>query len=178
MPAKKTANRKRAKGLTLKELAEKIPTSLSSLTKWRMDAANNGCPIDSKDPADWREWMQNRTAKGGQGISAIRVDGKNYTAQDIIDLKAGLVEAQGRKENAMASLRELELERQQQSLVPESELVEIYTKTLKPLRKLLDSLPRQVATIANPTNPAIAEMAIRNYLDDRVFGELERVLEE
>ena len=57
----------------------------------------------------------------------------------------------------------------------ESEATETLIKLLTPLRRLLDALPRQVASQANPANPNIAELAIRNGLDDRVFSEIEKL---
>ena len=85
---------------------------------------------------------------------------------------------QGRKERAIASLRELELMRESESLVPQSEASETIIKTLTPLRRLLDALPRLVAASANPQNPMVAELAIRNGLDERVFAEMEKILSE
>ena len=106
------------------------------------------------------------------------VQGKEYTAADIHDLKAKLTGEQTRKERALADLRELELQQKRDSLVPESQLAEVIIKTLTPLRRLIDALPRAIASQANPGNPNIAELAIRNGLDDRVFGEIEKILEE
>ena len=63
-----------------------------------------------------------------------------------------------------------------ESLVPQSEVTEILLKTLTPLRRLLDALPRQVASMANPSNPNIAELAVRNTLDERVFAEIVKIL--
>jgi len=63
-----------------------------------------------------------------------------------------------------------------ESLVPQSEVSETIIKTLTPLRRLLDALPRQVSLIANPENPNIAELAVRNALDERVFAEIQKIL--
>lgn len=92
------------------------------------------------------------------------------------ELRQRLIDEQGRKEAAIASLRELELKMKAESLVPQSELTETLMKTLTPLRRLLDALPRQVASMANPQNPNIAELAVRNVLDERVFAEIEKIL--
>ena len=90
--------------------------------------------------------------------------------------KKALLLEQGRKERAIASLRELELKRESESLVPQSEVTETILKTLTPLRRLLDALPRLVAASANPENPMVAELAIRNGLDERVFAEIQKIL--
>ena len=84
----------------------------------------------------------------------------------------------GRTERAIASLRELELKREGECLVPQSEASETIIKTLTPLRRLLDALPRLVAASANPENPMIEELAIRNGLDERVFAEIQKILLE
>ena len=99
--------------------------------------------------------------------------GSNATMEE---LRQRLIDEQGRKEAAIASLRELELKMKAESLVPQSELTETLMKTLTPLRRLLDALPRQVASMANPQNPNIAELAVRNVLDERVFAEIEKIL--
>lgn len=103
---------------------------------------------------------------------------KHGTGQTMQDLRERLIDEQGRKEAAIASLRELELRMKAESLIPESQATEVLMKLLTPLRSLLDALPRQVAAQANPTAPNVAELAIRNGLDDRVFGQIEKILEQ
>lgn len=99
--------------------------------------------------------------------------GSNSTMEE---LRQRLIDEQGRKEAAIASLRELELKMKAESLVPQSEVSETIIKTLTPLRRLLDALPRHVSLIANPENPNIAELAVRNALDERVFAEIQKIL--
>ena len=62
--------------------------------------------------------------------------------------------------------------------MPETEVADVLIKTLTPLRRLLDALPRLVAASANPQNPMVAELAIRNGLDERVFAEIQKILSE
>jgi phage terminase Nu1 subunit (DNA packaging protein) len=103
---------------------------------------------------------------------------KHGSSASMDDLRKKLTEEQGRKEAAVASLRELELKMKAESLIPESEAAEKVIKLLTPLRRLLDGLPREIATMANPENPQIAELAIRNGLDDRVFSEIEKIFSD
>lgn len=103
---------------------------------------------------------------------------KHGSSSTMEELRQRLVDEQGRKEAAIASLRELELKMKAESLVPQSEVSETIIKTLKPLRRLLDALPRHVSLIANPENPNIAELAVRNALDERVFAEIQKILLE
>jgi len=110
-----------------------------------------------------RMLQKNRKSKHGSGTATME------------ELRQKLVLEQGRKESALATLRELELEREQKSLVPEYMLVEKYIQTMTPLRRLLDALPRAVAHQANPGKPGVAEKAIRNALNERVFSEMARI---
>lgn len=156
-----------------KEVAEHLGVTQSTLAKWRKKFEN--CP-ESKNLMEWSSWVAEHASKQKQGAGKLKIDGKEYTAEDIHDLKAKLIAAQERRESAMAQIRELELEQKKDNLVPESEAAEAVVKLLTPLRRLLDALPRQVAAQANPSDPAIAELAFRNGLDDRVFAEIKKIL--
>lgn len=160
------------KAKTWKQIAEQIGVTAQTLSRWRKQ--NDTCP-KTKDLEAWKLWTQDRANAQEQGAGRIAVEGKEYTAADIADLKAKLIAAQERRENAMAQIRELELSQKRENLIPESEATETLIKLLTPLRRLLDALPRQVASQANPADPNIAELAIRNGLDDRVFSEIEKL---
>ena len=149
-----------------KALAEALGIAQNTLRSWRADLTS---PL-SKDIAEWRLWRDNRLPTQGRDTK--------LEAASIADLKKALLLEQGRKERAIASLRELELMRESESLVPETELAAKIIKTLTPLRRLLDALPRLVAASANPQNPMVAELAIRNGLDERVFAEMQKILLE
>lgn len=168
MPAKKIKT-------TWSDVAGHLGVTTSAIHNWRKEKAD--CP-KTKDFNEWTAWAQNRAAGQTHGGGRLLVQGREYTAADIHDLKAKLTGEQTRKERALADLRELELQQKRDSLVPESQLAEVIIKTLTPLRRLIDALPRAIASQANPGNPNIAELAIRNGLDDRVFGEIEKILEE
>lgn len=149
-----------------KALAEALGIAQNTLRSWRSDPSSP----KSKDITEWRLWSENRLPTQGRDTQ--------FEAASIADLKKALLVEQGRKERAIASLRELELKRESESLVPETELAAKIVKTLTPLRRLLDALPRLVAATANPQNPMDAELAIRNGLDERVFAEMEKILSE
>jgi len=157
---------------TWKEVAGEIGVTPQTLSKWRKDSET--CP-KTKDIEAWKLWSLDRANSQEKGGGRIAVNGREYTAADIADLKAKLIAAQERRENAMAQIRELELQQKKDNLIPESEAAEKLIKLLTPLRRLLDALPRQVAAQANPSNPNIAELAIRNGLDDRVFSEIAKL---
>ena len=160
---------------TWSQIASELGITPVTLSKWRSNHPD--CPKDSKKLKDWKLWIQKREI-GGKGSGRVAVDGKEYTASDIHDLKAKLIAAQERRENAMAQIREIELQQKRDNLIPESEATEKLIKLLTPLRRLLDALPRQIASQANPSNPNIAELAIRNGLDDRVFAEIEKIMKD
>lgn len=109
--------------------------------------------------------MLKKGRKSGHGSNA-----------SLEELRQRLIDEQGRKEAAMARLRELELKEREQNLIPEAEATQKLMKLLVPLRRLLDALPRQAAAAANPGKPAVAEKAIRQTLDERVFAEIEKIL--
>jgi len=157
---------------TWKEIAERIGVTPQTLCKWRKQSLD--CPKE-KDIEAWEVWVTTRANAQEQGGGRIAIDGKEYTAADIADLKAKLIAAQERRETAMAQIRELELQQKRDNLIPESEATEKLIKLLTPLRRLIDSLPRQVAAQANPSNPNIAELAIRNGIDERIFSEIEKL---
>lgn len=152
------------KPLEWNELAEKLGVGISTIKRRRREG---GAPT-TPDPDQWREYL-NKTVKRS-GPMAGEPTG------DMAHLRARLTQEQTRKEAALASLRELELSMKENQLVPESDLAETMAKLLTPLRRLLDALPRAAAAQANPAKPMVAEKAIRQTLDDRVFGELEKVM--
>jgi len=168
MPAKKTG----PKGKTWKQVADELGVTPGTISKWRRE--EDGCPRESKNAADWQKWIDEEKSSG-KGSGRIVLDGKEYTKQDLIDLKARYTEETTRKEKAIANMRELEYRMKAESLVPESTVIEQLSKVLIPLRRLLDATPRAVAAQANPENPSIAELALRTYFDDRVFSEIEKI---
>ena len=64
---------------------------------------------------------------------------KHGTSMSMEELRQRLLDEQGRKESAIASLRELELKMKAESLIPESEAIETLMKLLTPLRRLIDA---------------------------------------
>lgn len=155
------------------DIAEGLGITPQTLSRWRRENKDT-CP-KTKNLSEWITWVQSRET-GGSGSGRVSVEGREYTAADILDLKAKLIASQERRESAMASLREIELKQKKDSLIPESEAIEKTIKLLMPLRKLLDAFPRQVASMANPQDSSIAELAIREGLDERVFVEMEKLI--
>jgi plasmid stability protein len=151
---------------TWQALADALGTTAQSLRTWR---AQPGAP-SGKNTAAWQSWLANRAPRRGRQTQG--------EAETMAELKSTLLKEQARKESALASLRELELRMKTDDLVPQAEVSETIIKTLTPLRRLLDALPRLCASQCNPENPMVAELALRNALDERVFAEIQKILLE
>ena len=151
---------------TWEQLAKELGITRSTLRFWRRkpDAPQTRV-VD-----DWKAWQSAQMPRQGRNTAG--------EADDMATLRKELLKAQAARERANARLREMEIESREKSLVPQSEVSETIIKTLTPLRRLLDALPRHVSLIANPENPNIAEIAVRNALDERVFAEIQKILLE
>ena len=159
---------------TWRVLAEHLGVSLASVNRHK----KSGQAPAEKDPDQWREYLDRQRAIETRGGGAITVDGRKYTAADIQDLRGKLINAQERHHSASAKLKELQLEKERKNLVPESVVCDLYVRTVTPLRRLLDAFPRLVASQANPGNPGVAEKAIRQAMNERVYAELCRIENE
>jgi transcriptional regulator with XRE-family HTH domain len=155
-----------SKRLTWQQLADKLGVTEATIHKKRK---LEGSPTEP-DVDQWLEYLRATQSIRGRPMGITG-------SKQIEELRARLVEEQGRKEAALASLRELELKMKIESLVPETDLVDRIMETLIPLRRLLDALPKAIAHTANPGEPNVAEVAIRKGLDQRVFSEIERIME-
>lgn len=76
-------------------------------------------------------------------------------------LRLAYLDAQAAKERAVQKLKEFELKRRTSELVPLADARKLIVENLESLSALLESLPAAAASLANPSNPAIAETAIR-----------------
>ncbi len=151
---------------TFEQLAKRLGVDPRTLRSWR----NMPDAPQDKNPESWRQWRKNREIVEPRG----RPSGNASVGMDA--LRQRLVEEQGRKEAALASLRELELYQKQNSLIPEAHAIRVVVGLLTPLKTLLTAMPRQVSAQCNPAEPAIAELAIRNYLDERIFTACQKIL--
>lgn len=169
MPAKKK------KPPSWAEVSKELGVSYNTLRAWRTEKDSP----KTKDVSEWKRFITERKAGGeGKGSGRIVVDGETYTAKDIQRWKAKKLEGEAMKEEFAGKLRELEYRQKAEALIPESEAAEKMMKALVPLRRLLDSMPRHCSATANPQEPMIAELAIRTFLDDRVFAEIVKIIEQ
>ena len=155
------------KGYKVSDLAKALKITTKSIYYLR---ANHGAPL-STDPAEWETFLEKRAMETGHSRST-RPESKTNQK-----LRLQLLRAQVGKEEANRKLRELELERQTENLVPMAEAKEAIRKVLEPLRRLLDALPKAVAIQANPNDPVLAEEALRDGLG-RVFQMIQKNLND
>ena len=144
----------KSKGYKVSDLAKALKITTKSIYYLR---ANHGAPL-STDPAEWKRFLERRAMEKGYSQST-GPESKTYQK-----LRLQLLRAQVGKEEANRKLRELELERQTEHLVPMAEAQDAIRKVMEPLRSLLDALPKAVAIQANPNDPVLAEEAIRDGL--------------
>lgn len=109
--------------------------------------------------SEWESFLEERAMTTRDGKSDA------HLSEELQTIKRRLLTAQAGKEEAVRKLKELQLQREKDGLVPMSEAREAISKTLQPIRKLLDSLPRAAAISANPADPIHAEEVIREELD-------------
>ena len=147
--------KKKTTGYKVSDLARALNLTTKSIYYMR---ANHGAPL-STDPEEWRNFLQRRAlVKGrpGAGVQCSAIDS---------NLRLQLLRAQVGKEEAVQKLRELELKHKRADLVPMAAAEEAICKVLRVLRPLLDSLPKLAAQDANPSNPEMAEEALREGLE-------------
>ena len=160
---KRAGHKKIATGYKVSDLAKAL--GITSKTIYHLRAKHKG-PL-STDPAEWAEYLERRALETGVSQS-IALGPKDYQK-----LRLKLLRAQVGKEEANRKLKELELERQSQNLVPMAEAKEAIRKVLVPLRELLEGMPKAFAIQANPTDPQMAEQAAKEALDN-VFGMIQK----
>jgi hypothetical protein len=125
---------------------------------------------------DAKEWLQVRAGLAKQGSGKIEIGGKTFTAQDLIDLRGKLLE--GQSENIMLKNRieRLHVEEKEGRLVDSDELCATLSKILYPLKKALDSMPENLASALNPTDPSRAEAILEQELEN-IYADLCKSME-
>ena len=159
--------KKKTTGYKVSDLAKALNLTTKSIYYMR---ANHGAPL-STDPEEWKNFLGRRAIEKG----LPRAGRQNSEVDHKLRLK--LLRARVGKEEANRKLRELELERQTENLVPMAEAKEAIRKVLEPLRHLLDALPKAAALQANPNHPVLAEEAIRKGLH-RIFQMIQEHLND
>ena len=130
---------------------------VSRKTVWDLRDNQNGPKVMEVQP--WVDFLERRANESPHWQN------EDNQSEELREIRTKLLRAQAGKEEATRKLRELEYERAQAELVPMSEARDVIKKVLAPLRGLLDAHPKSCAVQANPSDPQLAEEAIREDLE-------------
>jgi hypothetical protein len=133
-----------------------------------------GMPEEIAKAKDWLALRQNLQPVGREAEGVI-VHGKRYTAQDIIDLRANLLEGQAENVNLKNRIERLNVLEREGQLLPAEELTNTLGQILIPLRKALDQMPENIAGAVNPQDPARAETIMMQELHN-IYADLVKSL--
>ena len=122
-----------------------------------------GMPKQVTKAKEWLALRQN-LQPAGREAEGLMVHGKRYTAQDIIDLRANLLEGQTENINLKNRIERLNVLEREGELLPADELTNTLGQIIIPLRKALDQMPENIAGAVNPQDPARAETIINQEL--------------
>ena len=165
----KKAKAKAPKKNTVETLAKKMKVSAKTIRLLRRE---HGAPKEN-DVEAWREFMMQRASASDQTMQVA----DEFMPEEIQRLRAKLLRAQAGKEDAMRKLKELELKRTEENLVPMAEARRAVKKVLQPLRELLDQMPKAAGGKVNPSDPVHGEEMLREHLEG-IFQVMEGALNE
>ena len=111
--------------------------------------------------AKWKRFFIARASSSDQTMQVS----DEFMPEELQRLRAKLLRAQAGKEDAVRKLKELELKRIEENLVPMDDARKAIKKVLSPLRALLDQMPKAAGAKANPTDPVHGEESIREHLE-------------
>jgi len=150
-------------------LAKALHIGVRTIAHLRKQGAPAGNDLEA-----WRKFLELRATANLTGLNDVTAE---HLPAEIQKLRARLLAAQTGKEEAIRKLRELELRQRSENLVPMAEAKDAVKRVLAPLAGLLESMPKAVALQANPTDPLLAEEAVRAGLD-KVFTMMGEELEK
>ena len=133
-----------------------------------------GMPEEVTKAKDWLALRQNLQPVGREA-EGVMVHGKRYTAQDIIDLRANLLEGQAENVNLKNRIERLDVLEREGELLPAEELTNTLGQIIIPLRKALDQMPENIAGAVNPQDPARAETIMMQELHN-IYADLVKSL--
>lgn len=129
-----------------------------------------GMPKD-KDLA--QEWIKDRFAFTDGGSGNITIGGREFTKEDLIDLRGKILDLTAKEKKAKIDLAEFELAKKKGTLVARDEATQTLQAILEPLAKLLEQLPNKISSICNPDNPEIAYKALESEVQN-IFSEIQK----
>ena len=107
------------------------------------------------DITKWKEFLERRASENPHWQN------EDNQSEEVRKLRTDLLRAQAGKEDAIRKLRELEYAKAEAGLVPMADAKAAIKRTLLPFRSLLDAYPKSIAVQCNPTDPQLAEEAMR-----------------
>lgn len=122
-----------------------------------------------------KEWLQLRAGLQRQGSGKIEVGGREFEAQDLIDLRGKVLKGQADNLMLKNRIEKLNVEEREGRLVDVDSLTETLSAILYPLRKALDQLPENIATALNPNDPTRAESILEQELQN-IYSDLCKTL--
>jgi hypothetical protein len=126
---------------------------------------------------DAKVWLQTRAGLAQQGSGKISIGGKEYTAQDLLDLRGEVMRAQADNLHLKNQMEKLNVAEREGKLCDIDLLNETLVRILYPLRKALDQLPENIAPALNPDDPTRAETILQQELDN-IYADLTKALSQ
>ena len=152
--------------MTNKELISELDISKKSFYNY----IKLGMP---KDLNLAKEWIEERALFTDKGSGKIIIGGRDFTKEDLINLKGKILDLSAKEKQAKIDLTEFELKKKRGVLVEKSELINTLKSILEPLSKMLEQVPSKLATICNPENPDVAFKALENEIQN-IFQEIQK----
>jgi hypothetical protein len=126
-----------------------------------------------KNIEDAKEWLKERQAFTDRGSASITIGGREYTKEDLIDLRGQIMDLTAKEKQSKIDLQEFELQRKKGELLPRYELTETLKSILEPLSKMLEQLPNKLSNLVNPENPAQAYKILDTEIQN-IFKEIQK----
>ena len=129
-----------------------------------------GMPKDKKLA---QEWIKERFAFTDGGSGNITIGGREFTKEDLIDLRGKILDLTAKEKKAKIDLAEFELAKKKGSLVAREEATQTLQAILEPLANLLEQMPNKVSILCNPENPEVAYKALEAEIQF-IFSEIQK----
>lgn len=120
-----------------------------------------------------RNWLQERAGFTDRGSGTITIGGREYTKEDLIDLKGQIMDLTAKEKQSKIDLNNFDLARKKGELVPRSELTQTLQAILEPLAKMLEQMPNKISSLINPDNPSLAYKILEQEVQN-IFAEIQK----
>jgi hypothetical protein len=138
------------------DLARRLKIARKTVWELRKDINSP----DGMNIGEWRDYLEDRASGNAHWTS------EGFSDAEIRELRAKLLSAQAGREEANRKLKEIELRQVESDIVSMDTARDAIKNVMLPLRSALDNLPKAAAIRVNPSDPAFAEAALRECIDD------------